>query len=311
MNRKVSLIYFFVIIPHLTFSNDYEAGLKLEAQGQIAESLVKYNNYIDLNLNSPDQDTVIDKIIHASTLFDNIEESINYLVIKTKKIKNPDTRSIIYKRIAELYELTGKIFNAGIYYEKSAFVKKSNIDYFMLLNSYDMLLEVGYYQKVNSALEKIDIEKLNTRSLHRYYLLKSRVLTFLGNESEARENLKIISSDNYLARYELEKKRAGYYLDNSTMYYDTLYKGLELKTPGSYNNLQPIEIKNPKKSENNIKNKVFIGSYDQIPPGIINILEQVELHWIYKEHKLFVVTEDINSTIKVLEKAGIGFEDIR
>lgn len=311
MIKRISLFCLIILVSHFLFSNEFEAGLKLEAQGLLPEALDKYNNYINVSLNNSDQQDIIEKIIYASTLYNNIEESIVFLINKAKKMKASNSRSIIYKKIAELYELTGRIFNAGIYYEKAAFVNKNNINYTMLLNSYDMLLEVGYSQKVNNALEKIDLEKLKNEDLNKFYILKARIFILFGQDKIAEDKLFMTSPDNFLAKFILEKKKVDFYLDKQSLYYGILYSNLELKTPENYNNLQPVQIQLNNKKYKMDNKKIILGSYDKIPPGIINVLEQMELHWRYEEKLLYIITNNTEVTVKILKKAGIDYEDIR
>lgn len=298
MNLKRFSFFIFFIIPFYLFSNNYEDGLQLEAQGDIKKALIKYNEYLDLEINSEPNDLLLERLIYISTLYDSLDDATLFLINRAKQIKNKDLRSEIYFKIANIYELTGKIFNAGVYYEKSSY-GNSGVDYNKLLNSLYMLYEIGYYEKVIQKIQKIPLkeEKLSNDYNILYYLC-------LVKTNKNRDALILLTK--------LEENNS-YFRNNKDFetgsMYERIYKDfIELKNLSNYVNKTPVKLNINNKKE--IKSEIItIGKYKELPGGVINILEQLEYSWQFKNDLLTIRVNNKEDDMLILEKAGIDFEN--
>lgn len=298
MNLKRFSFFIFFIIPFYLFSNNYEDGLQLEAQGDIKKALIKYNEYLDLEINSEPNDLLLERLIYISTLYDSLDDATLFLINRAKQIKNKDLRSEIYFKIANIYELTGKIFNAGVYYEKSSY-GSSGVDYNKLLNSLYMLYEIGYYEKVIQKIQKIPLkeEKLSNDYNILYYLC-------LVKTNKNRDALILLTK--------LEENNS-YFRNNKDFetgsMYERIYKDfIELKNLSNYVNKTPVKLNINNKKE--IKSEIItIGKYKELPGGVINILEQLEYSWQFKNDLLTIRVNNKEDDMLILEKAGIDFEN--
>lgn len=298
MNLKRFSFFIFFIIPFYLFSNNYEDGLQLEAQGDIKKALIKYNEYLDLEINSEPNDLLLERLIYISTLYDSLDDATLFLINRAKQIKNKDLRSEIYFKIANIYELTGKIFNAGVYYEKSSY-GSSGVDYNKLLNSLYMLYEIGYYEKVIQKIQKIPLKekKLSNDYNILYYLC-------LVKTNKNRDALILLTK--------LEENNS-YFRNNKDFetgsMYERIYKDfIELKNLSNYVNKTPVKLNINNKKE--IKSEIItIGKYKELPGGVINILEQLEYSWQFKNDLLTIRVNNKEDDMLILEKAGIDFEN--
>lgn len=300
MNLKRFSLLIFLLIPFNLFSNNYEDGLQLEAQGDIEKALIKYNQYLDAEINLADENLLLERIIYISTLYDSLDGATHFLINRAKQIKNKDLRSEIYFKIANIYELTGKIFNAGVYYEKSAY-GSSATDYSKLLNSLYMLYEIGYYDKVIEKIKKISLkeDKLNNDFNILYYLC----LVKSNKNRDASILIKKIDKNNSYFRTNKDYEAGSMY--------ERVYKEfIELRNLSNYVNKTPVKLNINRKNEI-LSEIITIGNYNELPGGVINILEQLEYSWQYKNNLLTIKVNNKKEDLLILKKAGIDIENYR
>lgn len=318
MNRTLFLLLFF--IPFVTFGNIYEDALKLDAKGKREESIEKFKEYFNLNINQDNQDSIIEKLFYASTLFESIDSSLNFLIGYAKFMKNPNSRYIVYRKIAEVNELRGNIVLAGKYYEKAAYTLDAAIDYHSYFDSLALLLEVGYFNKAVLKLEKIDKAKLEEDEIERFYYLLSLSYFLNGDKKTSKEYLKYINKKDsrywYLYSKLNNKIKGNSSFNKSIEYFILKNRYNKLRTPTDYigieNSLPPVSSV-PFNSGDDTE--LFVGLYKEktFGAGTVNILEQLNLKWYFDKVKngyaLYAFTDDKHNTVRKLKKLGITIKD--
>ncbi|MGL1891887.1 MAG: hypothetical protein OCD02_09690 [Spirochaetaceae bacterium] len=307
------------MIPINTFSDSYDEALKYEAKGDYSNFHNLIFQYFDKNINDINQDEIIYKLNYSATLFPTIDESLNLLLKYVKYNKYRNTRSVLYKKIAEIYELSGQIYNAGTYYEKAAYTIKDEIDYNSLLNSIDMLLELGYFDVAIKKLNEIKYSKIDKDLKDKYFSLLSRCYFYKGNLKQAEVYLlKIQNKDSYyfylLNIFEIN--------ENDTLNKSSLESYIlknpysRLKNPNEYIGVNSQINRDSKASSNIIiEEELTIGVFQQKKDasGIINILEQMNLTWYFDlietKYKLLVFTTNKIKTSNELKKLGLIIKD--
>lgn len=313
------IIFLFLTLSITLTADTYNDALKLAASGDSIKSLELFHDYFKNNINDVNQDGIIEKLLYSSSLLDSVDSSLEFMLEYVKYMKSPTSRFRIYKKIAEIYELTGDIHNSGIYYEKAAYTNKDYIDYDSLANSIEMLMELGYYElsidKLKDVISKVEDVKIKDRC----HFILSRAYSLTDNETAAINELKMVSSTNPLLdfyRYELglelnlEKENLNNFEKIILDFPDK-----KLKTPTDYvgksselNKINDYElIKNSFSSEK----EIYIGKFINIDDaaGIINILNQLGLPWFFdkynEEYDLYTFSENIDETVSKLTELGI------
>lgn len=241
---------------------------------------------------------IFERLIYISSLYGSLDETTLFLITRAKQIKDKDMRSKIYYKIANIYELTGRIFEAGKYYEKSSYMYDS-INEEKLLNSLYMLYEIGYYENVLKKISSLVIH--NEEIMNNFNILKYLCLRTLNKNSEAKIVLKGIDQSNSYIKIDN-------YFQKDSMYERILRDKIELKNLTNYVNVLPVEMS---LSNNNtmIKEEVVIGRYEKLPGGVVNILEQLEYNWQFKGNILSIKVKNRSKALDILKKAGINIED--
>lgn len=285
---KSRLLFLFLNLSSLLLCQTFENGQKLEAQGDISGAISNYTYYFKQNINTLDSNKLKKEIIHVASLYNDIDLSINFLKNLSTLLEDRNKRNIVYNYIANMYELTGEILEAGKYYEKASIRGDGSRDITLFLNSLELLQEVGFLKRVNRAL--IDLKPLIKTLDHKEYynLLLGRNLLLLGNRDESREILKKVNTVNF------------YNIPNINL----------LKTPNSYIGVTNYSGDIGHNSAPPKLYTLFIGRYSKQPSGTINILEQLKLDWEYRNSELSVVTTKPLVDKEKLDKAGINY-DIR
>lgn len=317
MNKILLLIL--LILPVTLYADLYDEAMKHEAKGNHKQSIVKFREYFDKNINDDNQHGVIEKLIYASTLFSEIEDSLSFLEYYVKFMKNENSRYRVYKKIGEIYELSGNNINAGIYYEKAAYTLDHQIDYLMLFESLDILIESGYYNKAIKKLLSIKRDEIDNEIRDRYYYSLSRAY-YRKNDYK--------KSNKYLEQIKNKDSRYWFLLSVSqgnsrgiTRYPESIeylimksYK-LKLRNPSDYMGIKPdFGIMNEKPFNNKDSIEICLGTFDSKydASGIINLLEQININWFFDKNDsgetLYIFTADEAVTKKKLDKLGIYYE---
>lgn len=314
MNR-VFLIIILLNLHLYSYSIEYDEILKLEAKGLYSEAIELYDRYFEENLNDINQDSIIEKLIHSSTLYRNIDETQNHLLHYVKYMKNPHSRFIIYRRIGEIYELSGNIYKAGIYYEKAAYVNEEYVDFDLFFDSIELLIELGY---LNLSLEKINsIETNEDFDKNRYHIIKARIYELLGERESTLTHFYNIDRTYYKWSFYAMDLDVGPVAEVESL--DSLiflYPYLRARTPIDFISRKSLINKDSYiKTVNEKEVEIYIGRYQNESDyaGIINILEQLNIPWyLDREHgfaSLYAFTFNYNETKKLLIKAGISLGD--
>lgn len=284
-------IRFFIYLMLLTcsiYSNSFEDGLKMESIGDKSKAIKIYNNYFKKNINTLSFEELDNQVIHVATLYDDTDLSINFLKKISSLIDDRDKRNIIYLYIAHIYELTGEIFESGKYYEKASINSDSSRNYTTYLHSLELLQELGYIDKVHRKLIEIKDKVVITEAKDSYYNLLYRSYTLLGEFEKASAMLSKLEINHRLEKTDKYK----------------------LNTPNDHIFSENLTSKISHSRSAPKLTYIDLGIYNELPSGIINILEQLKLEWEYDDSLLTVISENSTEAEYKLKKAGISY-DIR
>lgn len=310
MSRSFYFVLLLLCYPLLN-SVEYDDILKMEAKGDYTEAIELYKLYFEENLNDVNQDSIIEKLIHSSTLYDNINDTQQHLIHYVKYMKNPHSRFIIYKRIGEIYEISGNIYMAGVYYEKAAYIDEEYMDYDLYFDSVEILIELGY---LKLSLKKIDsLKETESYNRNRYNIIKARIYKLLGDKRSSLEYF--FNIDKIYPKWDF------YALDLDTGFrpekesLDTLiftYPYLRARTPTDYFNRPSVVGANTLLPLNPDKEvEILLGKYNNEIDyaGIINFLEQLNIPWYLDNREgvwfLYAFTLNLEETKAQLKKVGI------
>lgn len=315
---KNKIILLIILFPISLHADLYDDAMKYEAKGDALSYTRTLNKYFTKNINNVNQDSIIEKLFYSSTLLYSLNETLGFLKFYVKYMENKQSRFRIYKKIAEIYELTGKIQDAGKYYEKAAYVSRNYIDYNSLLNSIDMLIELGFFELSISKLLEVEID-IDSDFYNRVYSMLCRLYKLKGIDNKAKIYLLKIDRDyysyNYL-KYKLFFQNT--YTNDKTLNSKVISNSfLLLKNPTDYIGLES-ELRNipyvPEKSK--IEYEIFLGTFQNKldAAGLVNIVEQMKLTWFFDRTEndhwdLYIFSEDKNDTIKKLNRLGLEIED--
>lgn len=315
--------FFFVLLIFLfsfnLYADTYNDALKYNAQGDFVSALKLFHDYFDNNINDVNQDGVIEKLLYSSTLFSSIEESMEYMLYYVKYMKSPTSRFRIYNKIAEIYELTGNLYNAGVFYEKAAYTMENYIDLNSLLNSIEMLVELGFHKISINKLKDILSNSEEIKIKDRCNLLLCRIYIIENNKESAIKHILNVKSDS--SRKEFYKYKLGINNLLGSMSSDNFEKIIvyspykKLKSPTDFIGVESVlkQIPNVKDYEN-IEEEIFIGTYNdkKDAAGIINLANQLDLPWFFDENSdgytLYLFSKEKKQTISKLQKLGIKVE---
>lgn len=316
MNRLLLIII--ILIPITLFADLYDEAMKYEAKGDYYHFKDNLNRYFYENINDVNQDGIIEKLIYSSTLFSSIDETLDFLNFYVKYMENRESRFRIYKKIGEVYELSGNRLDAGLFYEKAAYVTPDFIDYNSLLNSIDMLIELGNLELSLNKLKETQTS-INSDNSNRFYSMLCRVYYLLGDFVNSEISLNKIDPDYNSYRflsYELLSLNL-YDSEDKSVNKSIIENGNKLISPNDYISIKP-EITDKSKIDFIASNEfeIFLGTYyyKSDAAGLINILEQMNLAWYFddtsdKEVNLYCFTDTPETTISSLKKLGINVKE--
>lgn len=317
MNKIIFLLLF---IPYYSFADLYEEALKLDAKGEYKKSIETFKEYFNKNINRENQDSITQKLIYVSTMFNNVDESLDFLVYYVKFMTDSNSRFLIYKQIAQIYELNGNMLLAGKYFEKAAYTAEGELDYNTLLHSFDILVELGYFNETLEKISIIDQSKLNSVLLDRYNYIKSRAYFLSGYRESSIEALeKVVNKDSkYWFLYNQISDKAvirdGY--SESLDYLVSRYSFKKLRNPADYYGVNPSIGSFSSIPFKDNKTEIYLGDFKSKADGagIINILNQLNLSWFFDEfsdgYSLYIFTENREKTERELFKLGIAVGEI-
>jgi len=314
MNRLFLILFF--VSTSIIFSDSYDEALKYEALGDYDSFDVEIRRYFEENINDINQDSIIEQLLYSATLFNSLDQTLNFLTTYVKFMENKESRFRIYKKIAQIYELTGQIQSAGIYYEKAAYISPGYIDLSSLLNSIDMLILLGYHSESLSKL--LDLEKSIPSELNnRYNSMLSHLYRLTGEIELAKYYLLKVDKSyfNYdFLKYELFNNPIPD--SNSLNYLVSKNSYMLLKDPNSYigidSELRQIpHLPNKESSDFEINVGQFQNKLEAA--GIINIVEQMKLDWFFDKvgnvFDLYIFTKNRDKTIEELKQIGLYIKE--
>lgn len=319
MRTNKLLLIILLLVPGIIFADLYDEAMKLEAKGYYDQSINKFREYFDKNLNDDNQHGIIEKLIYSSTLFPEIRDSLLYLEHYVKYMVNDNSRYRIYKKIGEIYELTGDNINAGKFYEKAAFTVKDYLDYNMLLDSLDILIEVGYYKTALDKLEKLKKTKIDSSLHDRLYYSLSRAYYLKGDLPLSNKILENINNKDsrywfHLSLYNGYSKGISKY-PKSIEYLILNKPEFKLRSPSDYFGRSPdFNILTRLEDNNKNEQEICLGSFDNSKDaaGIVNVLDQLNIDWFFDTKEdgetLYIFTENRVETMNKLDKLGIYYE---
>lgn len=311
------ILILFILFPFVLNAESYNEALKHEAKGEYKLAIVEFKKYFDKNINDINQDGIIEKLLYSSTLLNTIDETLDYLKYYIKYMENPNSRFHVYKKIAEINELTGNIYDAGIYYEKAAYTIDDYMDHDSFFSSIEMLIELGYYELSIRKLKEVETDKIKSDQKNRFNLILSRLYRVIGQKNRAIEHARKVTVDddksNYYL-YELGLLDKNKFKDGKSLeYFIIKYPYMKLKTPTDYIGLDS-QLKVIPQISKVVEQEVeiFIGKYSKKSDaaGIINIINQLKLPWFFDtdDHgfSLYLFSKDRNKSISDLKKVGIN-----
>lgn len=313
MNRQITLLL--LLIHAFIFADSYDEAIKEESKGNYTQANIYFREYFDKNINDENQDSIIEKLIYSSTLYQTIDESLLYLLDYVKYMKNKESRYRIYLKISEIYELRGDLLNAGIFYEKAAYTNPDFIDYNSLINSLEILLELGFYEKVEEKCVIImDKKDLNDSVLDRLNLIISISLFYQNKKVESVKYLKKIK--NYVTGLNYWKYiitgEAKNIEDGNLETYVINKNYLKLRSPNDYIfNESYINSGSNVGKYSSDEVEIFVGSYTNKADleSLLNIISQMNLKWyidkINTTYHLYIFTDNEEKIILDFNKLGI------
>ncbi len=318
MNK--SILLFLLLFPFLLFADLYDEAMRYEARGEYELFTKNLTQYFNENINNDNQEDIINKLLYSSTLLESSDKTIGFLLKHVRYQSKSESRQILYIKVANLYELLGNIYDAGIYYEKAAYVNKKSINYLILFNSIEMLLELGYLELCLNKISNISINELEEGlELDSYYLLLSRIYYMLQDIEKAKSIIKLVQMKD--SRYYFLANILGILTPTDLNHLKSLdllvikdgnYK---MRNPSDFigvsSEITDLNISTTKNSEIEICLGVYRNKSDAA--GIINILEQIPLSWFFdyenSEYTLYIFTANRKKTEKKLQEFGIGVKD--
>jgi len=205
--------------------------------------------------------------------------------------------------------------DAGIYYEKAAYVDKNHINYKLLLDSISMLLELGYSNLSINKLLEIKPSLLTVTERDKLYILLALSYKAEENYSKGLYYLDLVENKSSRVLYihqELSKN------SNNNAFSDSIEgdvladNRLKLRTPSEYIGRKSILIDVlPVSKDNSDSKKILIGSYQakNAAAGIINLLEQLNVEWFFDlgsgNFDLYIYDQKLEKVQRELLKIGI------
>lgn len=305
-----------ILIPLILYADTYNEALKYDAKGDSEKASELFHDYFDNNINDVNQDGIIEKLLYSSTLLPTIDDSMEYMLHYVKYMKTPTSRFRIYNKLAEIYELTGNIYDAGVFYEKAAYTMDDYVDFNSLLNSIEMLVELGFHELSINKLKEILTESEETTIKDRCNLLLSRIYKIMDKNSNAIGYILNVKSET--GAREFYKHELGISNNLGSMSSDNFEKIIvyspyqKLKTPTDYIGIDSeLKIIPKGKHFENREEEILIGTYSdkKDAAGIINLANQLNLPWFFDNtndgYTLYLFSEDKIDTIDKLRKLGI------
>ncbi len=205
---------FFPLIILLSFSipvfSTITEAREVYKQGNYNEALVIYNDWLEENSESEELYTILMEI---SGQKGDIDQIISILTKYSELINKREERKSLYKKLAELFLLTGDLKDAQKYYLNASLINIESIDYETLLESAKLLILQGEFINAESQLKEIIIKTDNDllkTSADIYY----RVLRIIDSgEYNDRNSITVSTPENSYLLYLI----AGIESDNVSM----------------------------------------------------------------------------------------------
>lgn len=182
-----------ILIVTESFANIDEARVEYE-NGNLAESLILYNNWLINNQDSSDFTSVLFEIVKLNG---DISTISNILDIHIKYVSNREEKKKLYIYLAQMYELSSNLQNAQLNYQNAALSFLNEIDYNLLLKSAKILILEGDIFLAESQLKEILTKSANDNILIDAELLYI-ILNILQEKNSPVKSIKTVDSPKLL-----------------------------------------------------------------------------------------------------------------
>ncbi|MCK5200164.1 MAG: hypothetical protein KAR21_17525, partial [Spirochaetales bacterium] len=182
MGIKILIILIVTLLPVVVTPcfADIEEARDIYNKGDSRGALLIYEDWLQNNHDSSDFSSVLFEI---SGLSGDIHKISTILEKQIIYVSDRDKRKTLYKRLAQLYELSADLHNAQINYQKAALISLEIIDYEMLLESAKILLLEGELLLAESQLEEIIVNSLD-KSISTHGKILFTILKILNSDSD-------------------------------------------------------------------------------------------------------------------------------
>lgn len=139
---------------HATDSPSLDSARKLEKDGNLSGAVAEYITWLDRSNGSPDY---LDVLLHTADVEPTITDAVTLLAGHVASLSSPSDRSTVYRREAGLEELRRNLDRAQQLYETAYLEsRKSKPDYASLLDSAELLLELGETDKAGNRTQTLE-----------------------------------------------------------------------------------------------------------------------------------------------------------
>lgn len=175
----ILIVTFLTVVATPCFA-DIEEARDIYSKGDSRGALLIYEDWLQNNHDSSDFSSILFEISGLSGDIHKISTMLEKQIIF---VSDRDKRKTLYKRLAQLYELSADLHNAQINYKKAALISLEMIDYEMLLESAKILLLEGELLLAESQLEEIIVNSLD-KSISTHGKILFTILKILNSDSD-------------------------------------------------------------------------------------------------------------------------------
>ncbi len=175
----IIIISFLPVVVTPCFA-DIEEARDTYNKGDSLQALLIYEDWLQNNHDSSDFSSVLFEI---SGLSGDIHKISTILEKQIIFVSDRDKRKTLYKRLAQLFELSANLHNAQISYQKAAMISLERIDHEMLLESAKILLLEGELLLAEAQLKEIIVNSLD-KSISIHGKLLFTILRILNSNSD-------------------------------------------------------------------------------------------------------------------------------
>jgi len=195
--NKISTFLFIFAIYTLPFLSTQPTKISLanaenlEKQGKTEQALIIYEEWLKINKNDPQVYNILNRI---SELEKNPFRILDIFIEYTPAVKDPYKKSKLYKEIALLWEMLGRIESALDYYKLAYKDLKYSDKDVSLLNLAKLFIEQGLLIEAENWIKMIINQIKDKEILAESYYLLAEIYTSLNKLSIAHSYLILIKN---------------------------------------------------------------------------------------------------------------------